>query len=543
MWPVCLPSTDGHSPERSITIDLDNGLFWLDNGTSGLYSATLANMPRVLFEALAYIFTNQHEVPVVRPDKRGSPIHGSAADTMDVAPAVRLPQRDDSDAVEDESAMTGKEEPTSLNVGTRNQSKGTREKRFFAANRFAEMMAWTRTSDGTEGMRRARPPLGSLISSYDELSPSRVSPKTLDALPQGRQLSIAVCSRLHQSWIKRYHDFRNTVHLSHEQDLSFREVVWLTLQLVIGFPNHVTLAKRNIDDEYGHRDWQREATLKEGRVEIEVMPLFGSRYHLPGNANHHAPTEDFYWFRAVLVLPLNNICHSDVAKAGVAKIVAEGSKTGRASFHGVVISMSHVVLVRVSQGGRKVEHSDVLVLSQELDRLVNCNDPDINQDDYHHLAPGFNVRSTADEIPVNRSLDAFAALAHLFEAAMRDRLKPATSPNLPIEVLKMILTKTDRETRLACEDAARFFRDLSQQQCIVTDDGIEINKAKGYMWFGGPNGTPQDLVPIVGDTPGKRTLLFQSHSDTPLPDIFGLRGMDAKKFHALVDSYENGELS
>ena len=99
----------------------------------------------------------------------------------------------------------------------------------------------------------------------------------------------------------------------------------------------------------GHKDQQK----------IEFMSRFLDGFHLPHVTPGSAPSEQSYMFQNVLVILVQDLTDPAKVKTAVAQAATEGNARGLRSFHSVVMSLYHIVLLQFFSDGH-VEHTNSL---------------------------------------------------------------------------------------------------------------------------------------------------------------------------------------
>jgi hypothetical protein len=113
----------------------------------------------------------------------------------------------------------------------------------------------------------------------------------------------------------------------------------------------------------------------------------------------------------VLVCPCLHLHVGEVAKAGIGRLIEKATELGLQSFHGIVMSLEHVILVR-SVAGNRVEHTRPLEL---------ISYPYDYEEDRGETEPSCQGDSNDWRIDNDHETDAFAAIAHVFEAVELER--------------------------------------------------------------------------------------------------------------------------
>jgi hypothetical protein len=208
-------------------------------------------------------------------------------------------------------------------------------------------------------------------------------------------------------------------------------------------------------------------------ADFELLPIFASGVHMKGHAPGSAPdAETMYWFEHVLVAVVDDAVVLQPQRSGVkrtndekcegaasetnvtstvdaviAKAVAFArSSSGRTAFHGLIFSLSAVVLSRVAGGGERDVTCPAIDKTQPLPLLplhlletASLIDPDSTN------ISGSDSTSTAGS-PAAQSaayhLDnaAFGAMIHLFDAAATAAFKH-NAGTLPDDLLRLIVNE------------------------------------------------------------------------------------------------------
>ena len=239
----------------------------------------------------------------------------------------------------------------------------------------------------------------------------------------------------------------------------------------------------------------------------EFVGFLGSGAHLQGKPPGTAPQDTFYWFDGVFVVLVAQLLRPNAMDEGISFVQKyyHDSHTND-SIDAVLISIEHVVLIHIS-ASKKTQHTPILPLftipthlsmsvkaryahwylsglSQTIQQYQQEVDeperPIYAWDSFSDFEPAdpslgdpvlYRARTRSLAVDGN-PVSTFYALVHLFESATRRHLRPtrprAREGRLPNELYAQILTHvTDSDTRNACLDVSRTFRELCQEQYLL----------------------------------------------------------------------------
>ncbi len=209
---------------------------------------------------------------------------------------------------------------------------------------------------------RSDPPDVELLRLYKELNIEIVTSKGINGFHPTQRHEPLFCARIFQIFQRA-----QTQVLAHlllgwkPDDFAFRETVFTILCLASGRPN-VSLEEdvRVANDEaHGSANLMNKTN---DDVEPEFVAHMGVGSHLNENPAGSAPKSSIYWFEGILVHLVARLDNPDIVPESVARVVQRAREScSQQSVDAVLISIAHIVLVRVFAGG-KVQHTMPLPL-------------------------------------------------------------------------------------------------------------------------------------------------------------------------------------
>jgi hypothetical protein len=394
---------------------------------------------------------------------------------------------------------------------------------------------------------------------YNKLNPTIISPTK--SSPLSEKPVFVVCEHLFAAFTKSYDiEISQARDALHETDFLFREAAYLLLCLASLSPSKIRLFSLENIELPSQTSRQTMDSLHHSIIQDGTCSEFVSRpflgYHLSDQNPGMAPCGTWYWFQDVLVYLCQNVHCKDRFEDAVCSTVAKGRAEGRERFNAVVFSIAYVVLIRVV--GDSVHHTKCLshmdptarhdpnwenasnvsnryglerlehwlrwqatseeenedhrngrVMSEDLP----TKEDDAMNDEIPDVGSGQSIQeqvaaSTWREKFVSQEGNAFAALAHLFEAVQKERqvftnplpfptnsyirLRPSSSSRhgiFPNEIYANIIGYVDRKTRYSCLDVSRSFREYASEVYDM-DDNVQV--------IGRPKREPELYHPAVG---------------------------------------------
>ncbi|KAI9792913.1 MAG: hypothetical protein M1816_001235 [Peltula sp. TS41687] len=232
------------------------------------------------------------------------------------------------------------------------------------------------------------------------------------------------------------------------QDFIFREFVFAIISLAAG---QFSLLERKSFSSWSPDGLSIYKDGKEGGVDgstTTFLPAFGRGIHKRQVEAGSAPSGTIYWFENVLVSLHDDgeLESAEGVEAAITKILQFARDTGRRSFHGLLLSLWRVVLLRVQSSG-VIEVTDRASLLDSTTLRNAFNDPDLPHG-------GFN------------------AMTYLFQAAMGPGPSQFNAGLLPDDVYHRIIDHTDWRTYRACAKVSRGFERYVKRRIRLGDRSI-----------------------------------------------------------------------
>ena len=298
----------------------------------------------------------------------------------------------------------------------------------------------------------------------------------------------------------------------HPEDLPFREIAYATLCLAAGGRNFSIVSTETLSSYrvFGFKHDGSGVT-----PDSEFMSTLASGAHLQGLNPGSSPDATIYWLENVLVVLVAQLYLPGAVDEGIERIV-HYCKVGHSTeyVNAVMISVEHVILVRVSPGGKvqrtkimplfEIEHhlsmavehryakeylgklaaKDEVFMKKEARKQRKAQAESMLKNDGidFHYGGGDDdeVDSDGEEESALRATkvegnisSTFYALVHLFEAAACQSVSIAATTDglLPNEVYTEIVKHVlDTETRDSLMKVSRTFRRICQEDLLLTED-------------------------------------------------------------------------
>lgn len=171
------------------------------------------------------------------------------------------------------------------------------------------------------------------------------------------------------------------------------------------------------------------------------LPAFGRGIHKRHVEPGSAPNATTYWFEDVLVSLDDGLGSAESVEAAITKAIQLAHETGRRSFHGLIVSLPEVLLIRVQSTGI-VEFTDRLPLLDSAVLQANLNDQDL-------------------------SCEGFIAMTYLFNATLGPSQPNAGS--LSDDVYHQIMDNADWRTYRTCARVSRSFEQYAKSRIRLGD--------------------------------------------------------------------------
>ncbi|KAH7402869.1 hypothetical protein BKA66DRAFT_436257 [Pyrenochaeta sp. MPI-SDFR-AT-0127] len=330
-------------------------------------------------------------------------------------------------------------------------------------------------------------------SAYDELSTSFVAPK--QSLLLSKRPITTVARHVLKAMLKNYSKLlRQAQYATPTEDFIFREAAYTLLCTCSCSPLLLRMVTRTRETE----ETLRAPFAMLQPLEHDKVPEFASAifqgYHLENNRPGSAPVGTTYWLLGVLISLNRDLTSENRIKSAIVDVVNYGKNDGRTRFNAIIISIAHVVLVRVA--GEEIQHTKRLhFVDTSRVRDVQADEPNrqavadgqIVEGDTDHRTPDETMQHASEaekqkktaayqqfiaQWEDNENLDTFSALTHIFEATARESLYPSgTSLGIfPNEVYENIIAYVDPATRLACLTVSIAFRDFASTVFCMSNE-------------------------------------------------------------------------
>lgn len=247
----------------------------------------------------------------------------------------------------------------------------------------------------------------------------------------------------------------------------------------------------------------------------EFLSQFLSGSHLDGASPGLSTRDTVYWFNGALVILTIRLRDANALERGLQKVVQYCQQHQCSSFNAILISIEHVVLVKVFPDGQ-IEHTEVMalirverymeaheappsdpaeVMQQEVSNTTAEESIDTNrevEEPHGQMAAGAASHSkhpTADSDPKRT----FQTLITFFDAIA---LRSATNSQgrFPNEIYALIMQHVlDARTRHACMHVSPTFQNLCLQNYLISNDTLLL-PSETCIPCTEPSTTPQWLL-------------------------------------------------
>ncbi|KAL8706678.1 MAG: hypothetical protein Q9201_000312 [Fulgogasparrea decipioides] len=364
---------------------------------------------------------------------------------------------------------------------------------------------------------------GGMTAKYDRNNPlqlqkTTVSPKELAAIPPTRRHG-AILYRLLFALLRDSLVAKLSIGLLQWQpdDFAFREIAYAALCVAAGGKYTALLPSESVQCEggspfgfipsrdttqmsevYSHQ-WEDQRD-EGGKKRFQGLPAFfgqlASGSHLEGQPPGSSPSGNVYWFNGALVILISRLYETGALEEGIDLVVRHHQvHSPDAAINAVLFSIEQLALVKSFPDGR-VQHTSIMPLFEidshrsldaqnrytkshleyvaRMNRRVERRTAE-GAEEYELDKPNrpFASHFTDPAYVRGRSTATFDALHHFFEAINRGcmpstRLHQGCFPN---EIYTIIINSVvDLETRNACMEVSRMFRDLCQENLMATAD-------------------------------------------------------------------------
>lgn len=231
---------------------------------------------------------------------------------------------------------------------------------------------------------------------YEALSVTIVQPKQSGGLLNRPSVAIArqVLSLFKSSFKSILKDAQQAA-LPH--DSLFKEVAFIAISICSASPALLRMgAKLDPNDLTIDAPFSlfRPSSTRGKRPEFASSLFQG--YHLPGHRSGSSGKDSTYWLSDVLVCLASDLSSETSIKAAIVQAVKAGKDGSRERFNAIITSISHAVLVRVTES--EIQHTKRFPLLGEIQSI-------------HGVVLVRDMSAWVDQ-----DINAVSALAHVFEA-------------------------------------------------------------------------------------------------------------------------------
>ena len=220
---------------------------------------------------------------------------------------------------------------------------------------------------------RKGPPDVVLHRLYEGLSVGIVTSKGINGFHPTQRHEPLFCARIFQTFQRAQMQVLAHLLLGWKpDDFPFREIAFTILCLATGRQNVSLVEDVRVanDDAHGSANLMNNTN---DDVEPEFLAHMGVGSHFNHNPAGSAPKSSMYWFEGILVHLVARLDNPDIVPESVARVVQCAREScSRQSVDAVLISIAHIVLVRVFAGD-KVQHTKPLPLF--IFRDQPCQEP------------------------------------------------------------------------------------------------------------------------------------------------------------------------
>jgi hypothetical protein len=226
---------------------------------------------------------------------------------------------------------------------------------------------------------------------------------------------------------------KSYIHSWSHRDSAFRELAFAILSFAAGQYRFDELQRLEGQKTNGY-------LLDRTGDGTELLPLFGSGCHNPGEEAGSAPQETMYWFENVLVSLVPDAIIQDDTEAAIAKVVEFGLQNSSRDFYALVFSLLNVVMLHVT-----VEDGVTTVKRSPTTEIATLEE---------------GAYKIGDKLKVLCGRRAgFISLIHFFNAAAERYVAPFSQGRFPTEIYTKILAYVDDDlTYKACAKVSKLFR-------------------------------------------------------------------------------------
>lgn len=385
----------------------------------------------------------------------------------------------------------------------------------------------------TDLVFRLDAPTAENLSLYKDLDAKIVTARGIKDVPPSLRHGPVLYARIFQMYQRQQKSVLSHLLLGREpSELHFRDFAFAILCLAsLGSGTVEWVDSRDLGEEREGHAFLSKGVDAEGPTEFLAHLGVGS--HLEGNAPGSAPQGLVYWFQGALVLVTAQLNREGALEEPVAQVASCcRAQCPEDSLNAIVISIEHVVLVRVYANGR-VERTAMLslfslqnhyskstrerydataieekeqaamavlarheardrrwqkrtmrhqgaIVGEESDDNLSGDDLVESESEYHPQSI-YDYANEADCRRFERDTVAteptFMALVSLLDATARQRLprSKGVEGRFPTEIYRFVIANTtDFDTYCACKKVSRSFRGLCQENLRVGNNAVTI---------------------------------------------------------------------
>ncbi|KAL8887369.1 MAG: hypothetical protein Q9215_005056 [Flavoplaca cf. flavocitrina] len=234
----------------------------------------------------------------------------------------------------------------------------------------------------------------------------------------------------------------------------------------------------------------------------------------------HLTRDIVYWFNGALVTLKIRLRDVNVLERGLQQVVQYRQQYHCSSFNAILMSIEHVVLVKVFANGQ-IEHTEVMalfwverdmsmeaheapsrdpaeVMQQEVSNTPAEEPIDTNREVEQHSEQRTASAASLSNHPITTSdpKRTFQALITFFDAIALEHMRSATNSQgrFPNEIYALIIQHVlDAPTRHACTQVSPTFQDLCLQNYLIGDNTLLL-PSETCIPCTEPSTTPQWLL-------------------------------------------------
>lgn len=303
------------------------------------------------------------------------------------------------------------------------------------------------------------------------------------------------------------------------EDFAFREIVYAMLCIAAGGQYLSTIDDKHVKQNIVYAFSYKQPIMKD-KHEVkraigtdvvaasphmqsdsfsEFLSLFLSGNHLAGMKKGLSPDDTTYWFNGALIILTTRLKSPYALERGLHQILQYRHQHQCKTFNAVLISIEHVVLVKVFPNG-EIEHTDVMALFR-IERHISAGVQGTSSTVLEENPQAEKPRSPRDEMPYHAreskehneqmSTDAarraqhpgttsstnrtFQALTSFFDAVTLEQMGATeySQGRFPNEIYTRIMHYVlDAPTRHACIQVSPIFREICLQNYSIGNNTL-----------------------------------------------------------------------